>query len=486
MSIKRLVNSKNLSILIVMFIVTLSCAYASFNSVLNITGTVADVRIKSDIRITGLRVNGVTSGGTSLSEDYNKASIKVGTLLPNSASTVSYAVDITNTGNQEMKLASITGLPDNLEYVLTDYNIGDKLCQNDKCSLGLTKTIILTLKYKDGSFSSTFTTHNLNLNFEFKRFTNSYLRSASQESYSTSPFLNTDITKSQIESVTFKSSDEIPDSAITFSDKKYFDVSHDQSDSIKLYAEDVDSNGLYEIYIGQDGGVKANSGSQYLFLNLNNVYKIDLQKLNTDGVTSMSEMFRYCSKIVTLDLSNFNTSDVTTMAFMFAYCQKINSLDLTNFDTTGVKNMRSMFDHCTSLTYLNLSSFNTQNVTDMGVMFQWCSSLTTLDLSSFNTLLVTDMSYMFFTCSKLVNLDLTMFNTEKVTNMSYMFTSCGSLKTIDLRGEYFTVDAARNNLTDMYKGCSSLEAVYLRDINERAIYRLNYPDYESIPFNNVA
>ena len=144
MSFKRFVNSKNLSILIVVMVIGLSLAYASFNSVLNITGIVSDIRIKQDIRITGLRVNGVTSGGTSLSEDYNKASIKVGTLLPNSASTVSYAVDITNTGNQEMKLASITGLPDNLEYVLTDYNIGDKLCQNDKCSLGFTKTIILT------------------------------------------------------------------------------------------------------------------------------------------------------------------------------------------------------------------------------------------------------------------------------------------------------------------------------------------------------
>lgn len=84
-------------------------------------------------------------------------------------------VDITNTGNQEMKLASITGLPDNLEYTITDYNIGDKLCQNDKCSLGFTKTIIINIKYKDGAITSTSTTYNLNLNFEFKKFTNSYL-----------------------------------------------------------------------------------------------------------------------------------------------------------------------------------------------------------------------------------------------------------------------------------------------------------------------
>ncbi len=47
-----------------------------------------------------------------------------------------------------MKIVSITGLPDNLEYVLTDYNVGDKLCESDKCSLGFTKIILLTLRYK--------------------------------------------------------------------------------------------------------------------------------------------------------------------------------------------------------------------------------------------------------------------------------------------------------------------------------------------------
>lgn len=41
MNFKRLVNSKNLSILIVLIVMSLSFAYASFNSVLNITGTVA-------------------------------------------------------------------------------------------------------------------------------------------------------------------------------------------------------------------------------------------------------------------------------------------------------------------------------------------------------------------------------------------------------------------------------------------------------------
>ncbi len=248
MHLKKLITSKNVSVLIIMFVMTISLAYASFNSVLNITGTVADVRIKQDIRITGIRVNGVTNSGTSLSEDYNKASIKIGTLLPNSNSTVSYEIDITNTGNQEMKLASITGLPDNLEYMTTDYNIGDKLCENNKCSLGFTKTILLTIKYKDTVFNSSSTTYNLTLNFVFKKFTNSYLVE-SNTANENQPYFNTKINKNQIESISFKDNDEVSEQAIEISGKKYFDVSHDSSDSIKLYAEDQDNNGLYEIYI---------------------------------------------------------------------------------------------------------------------------------------------------------------------------------------------------------------------------------------------
>lgn len=78
MKVRKIINNKNLSILIVVFVLMLSCAYSSFNSVLNVTGTIADVRIKSDIRITGLRVDSVTNGGVSASEDYNKTIVRGG------------------------------------------------------------------------------------------------------------------------------------------------------------------------------------------------------------------------------------------------------------------------------------------------------------------------------------------------------------------------------------------------------------------------
>ena len=48
---------------------------------------------------------------------------------------------------------------------------------------------------------------------------------------------------------------------------------------------------------------------------------------------------------------------------------------LTNLNTQNVTNMKSMFKYCHSLININLSNFNTQNVTNMKEMFLSCSSL---------------------------------------------------------------------------------------------------------------
>ena len=71
-----------------------------------------------------------------------------------------------------------------------------------------------------------------------------------------------------------------------------------------------------------------------------------------------------------------DTSAVTTMEDMFQYCSKVKSLNLSKFDTSNVTNMSFMFYNCSSLTSVPL--FDTSNVTNMAYMFRDCSSLTTL------------------------------------------------------------------------------------------------------------
>ena len=123
-------------------------------------------------------------------------------------------------------------------------------------------------------------------------------------------------------------------------------------------------------------------------------------------------------------------SGVTNMSNLFYYCTKLTSLDLSNFNTINVTIMSSMFSECSDLTTLNLSNFNTINVTNMSRMFHNCQKLTSLDLSSFDTINVNTMAYMFYNCKNLTTLDLSNFDTNKVTDMSVMFSYCKNLTTV--------------------------------------------------------
>ena len=84
-----------------------------------------------------------------------------------------------------------------------------------------------------------------------------------------------------------------------------------------------------------------------------------------------------CTKI---NLNSFNTSSVNNMGSMFRYCESLSSLDLGGFDTSNVTNMRFMFSGCTNLISLNLSSFNTSRVTDKAGILSVCYGLKTLVL----------------------------------------------------------------------------------------------------------
>ena len=248
---------------------------------------------------------------------------------------------------------------------------------------------------------------------------------------------NGPITREEVEKVTFNNTNVVPSNVITS-----WDASDKQNGSVMAYTLDEDNDGLYEVYIGQNGGVIANSNSWYLFSNFSKLETLNLNNLNTSKVTNMQYMF-INSAATSIDLSSFNTSRVTNMSQMFSN-SKATSLDLSNFNTTNVTNMAYMFQGCTTAV-LNLSNFDTSNVTAMHGMFAssaateikgldkfvtanvtnmyrmfYGSAATSLDLSNFDTSNVTNMSRMFGE-SKATTLDLSSFDTSNVTSMSSMF-----------------------------------------------------------------
>ena len=70
------------------------------------------------------------------------------------------------------------------------------------------------------------------------------------------------------------------------------------------------------MYLGEDGGVYANSNCKYLF---SHIVLIDLGNFNTSYVTDMSYMFNEMNYLTSINLGfNFDTSSVEDMGYIFA------------------------------------------------------------------------------------------------------------------------------------------------------------------------
>ena len=289
----------------------------------------------------------------------------------------------------------------------------------------------------------------------------------------TGKFLEGPIVKNTIEKLEFISSNIVPDDVIGF-----WDVSEQQNGVIMAWYYDSDSNGRYEVYIGEEGNVVANPNSSYLFQNLVYLSSIDLTNLDTSNVTNMSNMFNqtgYSSSVFTLDLGNqFNTSEVRDMQSMFqntGYNSTVFTLNLGDkFNTVNVTNMSNMFNstgYNNTVFTLNLGDkFNTSNVTTMGAMFQntgYKSTVFTLDLGDlFDTSKVTTMIQMFYRIgynSTVFTLNLgDKFNTSNVTNMQSMFNGTGyssKVFTLDLGDKFDTSNVTTMYSMFYYTGCSS-------------------------------
>ena len=291
-------------------------------------------------------------------------------------------------------------------------------------------------------------------------------------SSSTSTFLNTEVLRNQIESITIEKTNVVPN------DAKYSkDISSKQDGSVMLWYTDKDNNSLYEISIGsENGSVEANTNGSGMFAYLDNVSSLDLSGLDTSNMTSMSRMFYNSKSLTNIDLSGFDTSKVVTMSYMFDGCNNLKNLDLSNFNTSQVINMYAMFMNCSNLKELDLSSFDTSNVTNMGHMFENCKLLKKLNLLNFNTSKVTQMHAMFTNNVSLNSLDLSSFNTSNVTRLEYMFSGCANLTNIIFGNNFNTSNV--KNMSYMYNGCKNLSTINLSGFDTSKVTNMNYMFYE--------
>ena len=119
-------------ILFLLFFQTM--VYSAFSSTMNITG-IAHSRVESDVRITDFRLAS-TNNATSLYEEFGKKHIITEVNLNNSSSSITYYLEITNYGSTDIGIFDITGLPNEVNYSIRDYNLHDKICDDSgKCNL---------------------------------------------------------------------------------------------------------------------------------------------------------------------------------------------------------------------------------------------------------------------------------------------------------------------------------------------------------------
>ena len=160
-------------------------------------------------------------------------------------------------------------------------------------------------------------------------------------------FFGTDVLRKDIEELTFSSSDKVPEEAV-----QSFDLSEKQNKSVMAWYTDKDKNGLYEMTIGQDKGVVANSNSAYLCCDVGRVNGIE--NLYTTGVKDMSYMFFQYRADAPFEKAELDLGD--------------------NFDTSAVENMDGMFwytSHMFSAITLRLGkAFQFDNVKSSVLAFQ--------------------------------------------------------------------------------------------------------------------
>lgn len=457
-------KKKSIMIIVLCFVLLLmGVGYAALSQRLTIGGT-AKMQGVWDVRITNIQLSRKTGLAKDNSHKYENlsASFQTETLAPGDM--LEYTVSVSNRGNIDAKVSEINATldgPEAIKYTVEGIKKGDVIKE------GVTKEVIITIKFdENATVIPSNKTSTLNINFTCIQNTQSIptenltvyktrMKNAENSPSETTNFFNGPIARNKIKKITFY------DTLNVEGYSNNFDISEDSSGKVLAWYK-TDSTGYYELAIGQDGGVIANPNMIFYFAKMPVLEEINLEKLDTFGVTNMANLFYGASSLKKADLSNFDTGNVTNISRMFYNCSSLAELNVSSFVTTKVTDMSNMFYNCNSLTELNINNFDTSNVSNMSRMFYGCYRLTKLDLTNFNTSKVTNMALMFTGCAGLTKLDLTKFDTRNLTNMQSMFSSCTKIKELDIRN--FNTSKVTNMLK-LFSDCTSLIEIDLTNFN---------------------
>ena len=410
-------NNKKLKLFSLIFLILFSLyfqtvVYSAISSKLMITGD-AVARIRSNVRINKFRIHEVSNGVISSYEEFSKTYTMSNVTLPNNDSYIIYELVIGNYEDVEMQLSSIKGLPSNLTYELIDYSLHDMICDNtNKCFGGVEKKLYLKIKY--ANYNASGTNYNINLEYEFKEFSNTLMIGTSFR----------DTIPSNATHLVF--TDEKPSNGVTL-----IDVSLEQDMGVVGYLDGT----TYKVSTRRTGEMpEANADSSYMF-NGKALTNIDLDNLDITVTTNIEGLFKDCTSLTNINFgSDWDTSNITSAKYTFENCSSLTTIDLSGFNTTKIKSFAGFFKGCSSLISLDVSKLGTSNSTNFSQMFRDCHLLEVIDVSNFKTGKATSLQEMFFNCYSVQNLDVSSWDTSSNKSLFGIFTRCKSLVTLDLSG----------------------------------------------------
>ena len=137
----------------------------------------------------------------------------------------------------------------------------------------------------------------------------------------------------------------------------------------------ISESGILTIYEGVSDGISSEEMSPWYD------YSSSIKKVCFSGDVSLVEgaslacMFKDCTNLVEVDLDKLNTAGVTSMTSMFEGCTSLEEVDLTPVDFANVNSISGMFNSCESLRKVSLDGIDTGKVWNMIGMCMHCKSL---------------------------------------------------------------------------------------------------------------
>ena len=121
-------NKKSIFSVIILFLVlSITVGFSAFASEMSISKIVADVRVKSDIRITEIGITGGNISGGYDGLNWDTDSVMLGDLISGKGDFVNLEVTVTNFGNSEMGIYDIV-VPEGIDFEISNYDMESKIC----------------------------------------------------------------------------------------------------------------------------------------------------------------------------------------------------------------------------------------------------------------------------------------------------------------------------------------------------------------------